>query len=201
MSQPCLQEFRAAAREQDFGVPDKALSADDRILQAALSRRAELHSWQQQQQQVARCSCEVLLLTNDTAFRLKVSLEQCFFPFGSWETWLTTPCKPCWGLPLSPGAGAGAGFGVGDGHPARCRQLSGGGGGVRYSSGEACCSWLLLGVWQWWSSAAMLLMLVGHAIAGMNDGCATAVGSGLVRGQVHLVCITLPCLQANVALC
>eukprot|EP00775_Hariotina_reticulata_P013422 gene13422-13550_t len=64
-----IQEFRAAAREQDFGVPDKSLSADDRILQATLSRRAKLHYWQQQH--AVGCACEVLLLTNDTAFRLK----------------------------------------------------------------------------------------------------------------------------------
>lgn len=47
-----------AAQEYDFGLPPSMLVADDRILQAGLASRAAAQ--------------QVLLLTNDTALRLKV---------------------------------------------------------------------------------------------------------------------------------
>lgn len=74
-----LQEFRAAARQFDFGVSDRLLVADDRILQCAMSHQHNINHQQQQQlalvQGAAAGQSGLLLLTDDTAFRIKVRQE------------------------------------------------------------------------------------------------------------------------------
>lgn len=78
----CLQEFRQAAQDCDFGVPASSLVADDRILQCALSKARSLQQQQEQQQpESVRAPAwkrqGVLLLTNDKVVQLKVRSDPC----------------------------------------------------------------------------------------------------------------------------
>lgn len=70
----CLQEFRQAAQDFDFGVPASSLVGDDRILQCALSHVQKQQGQQQQDQAPADRSAQsgVLLLSNDKIMQLKV---------------------------------------------------------------------------------------------------------------------------------
>jgi hypothetical protein len=70
----CLQEFRQAAQDFDFGVPG-SLVGDDRILQCVLSHVQKLQGQQQQSQAPAGTAAQsgVLLLSNDKVMQLKVS--------------------------------------------------------------------------------------------------------------------------------
>lgn len=66
----CLQDFRQAAKQFDFGMPANDLVGDDRILQCALSQVQQLPECQHSQQYP---QAGVLLLSNDKVMQLKVS--------------------------------------------------------------------------------------------------------------------------------
>ena len=72
-----VQEFRQAAQDFDFGVPQTSLVADDHILQCALSRlqRVQQQQVEKQAQGAAGSTWQhsgVLLMTDDKIMQLKV---------------------------------------------------------------------------------------------------------------------------------
>lgn len=73
----CLQDFRQAAQDFDFGVTATSLVGDDRILQCALSQAQQLYSQRpDQQDDMSPTSAQagVLLLSNDKVMQLKVGV-------------------------------------------------------------------------------------------------------------------------------
>jgi hypothetical protein len=76
-----LQEFRQAAIDHDPGVPPSSLSADDRILQCALSQQkiqAGLQAAGAGAEHGQHVCGGVLLLSNDKVMQLKVGQTLCW---------------------------------------------------------------------------------------------------------------------------